>query len=50
MIKAAIIGAGYISRQHIRALQSCKHAELVSICDLSPAVAESVAEQFSIPE
>ena len=48
MIKAAIIGVGYISRQHIRAIQATSNAELVAICDLSPAVAESVAEQFGI--
>ena len=47
-MRAAVVGAGYISRHHIRALQSLPNVDLVAICDRSPAVAQSVAAQFEI--
>ncbi len=47
-MKAVIIGAGYISRFHARAVQATPEVELAAICDLSPAVAQSVAEEFGI--
>lgn len=48
MKTAAVIGAGYISRYHIRAIQALPQVTLGGVCDLSPAVAESVSEQFGI--
>jgi len=47
LLKAAIIGAGYIAREHLDALRSFPNVEIASICDLSPAMAEATAEEFS---
>jgi predicted dehydrogenase len=46
-MKAAIVGAGYIARQHLRAMQAAG-AEIVGICDLSPGIAACTAEQFGV--
>lgn len=46
VIRAAVIGAGHIGRQHMAALRAVPQAELVGICDLSPAVAEATAERI----
>ena len=40
-IKAALIGAGHIARQHLACLRELPGVEVVGICDLSPAMAES---------
>jgi len=48
-MKAALIGAGQIARQHLACLKSLPDAKLVGICDLSPAAAESAAERFGVP-
>src|SRR5262245_19361908 len=48
-MKAVLIGAGAIAREHIGALQSVTGVEVAGICDLSPAMAEATAEQFRIP-
>ena len=50
MIKAAIIGAGTIARQHLGCLKSLKNVRIAAVCDLSPAAAESAAERFDVPE
>ncbi len=47
-MKAVIIGAGYISRFHARAIQATPKVELAGICDLSAVVAQSVAEEHGI--
>ncbi len=46
MLKAAVIGAGYIAREHLDALRSMKNARVVGICDLSPTLAEATAEEY----
>jgi predicted dehydrogenase len=48
-MKAALIGAGAIAREHVGALQSVPGVQVAGICDLSPAMAEATAEQFGIP-
>ena len=47
-LRVAVIGAGHISRQHLSCLQKLPVAETVGVCDLSPAMAESAAEQFGV--
>jgi predicted dehydrogenase len=46
--KGVIIGCGAIAREHLAATAELKNAEIVAVCDLSPARAESTAERFGI--
>jgi predicted dehydrogenase len=46
-IKFAIIGCGYISTNHIKAIvENHKEAELVSVCDIIPGKAELKANEY----
>jgi predicted dehydrogenase len=47
-VKAALIGAGQIARQHLTCLKGLPGVELIAICDLSPATAEAAAEQYGV--
>jgi len=47
-LKAALIGAGAIARQHLSCLKTLKGVEIAGVCDLSPAVAESAAERYGV--
>jgi len=47
-VKAALIGAGHIARQHLTCLRALPDVELTAICDLSPATAEAAAERYGI--
>jgi len=47
-VKAALIGAGQIARQHLSCLKALPGIELAAICDLSPATAEAAAERYGI--
>jgi predicted dehydrogenase len=47
-LRAALIGCGYISAQHIPAWQATPDAELVAVCDANRARAEERAAQFGI--
>ena len=47
-MKAALIGAGQIARQHLACLKTLPGVELAAICDLSPATAEAAAERYGI--
>jgi predicted dehydrogenase len=47
-VKAALIGAGQIARQHLTCLKTLRGVELAAICDLSPATAEAAAERYGI--
>jgi predicted dehydrogenase len=49
-IRAAILGAGYISDFHIRALRTLPYVRLEAICDTSRARAESFQKRWSIPK
>lgn len=46
-MKAALIGAGQIARQHLACLSELS-VDVVGICDLSPATAESTAERHHV--
>lgn len=48
MTRIALMGAGLIGREHANLLASHRTAELVAICDPSPAAAELAAE-MSVP-
>jgi predicted dehydrogenase len=47
-MRAAVIGAGLIAKQHLGALRALAEVEVVGLCDLSPVMAESTAERFAI--
>jgi predicted dehydrogenase len=47
-MKAALIGAGQIARQHLGCLKTLPGVELAAICDLSSATAEAAAERYGI--
>jgi predicted dehydrogenase len=47
-VKAALIGAGQIAKQHLSCLKTLPGVELAAICDLSPAAAEAAAERYGI--
>ena len=48
-MKAALIGAGQIARQHLSCLQGLPDVQVAAVCDLSPSVAECAAERYGIP-
>jgi len=45
-VKAVLIGAGQIARQHLNCLKALPGVEISAICDLSPATAEAAAERY----
>jgi predicted dehydrogenase len=47
-VKAALIGAGQIAREHLTCLKSLPGIEVAAVCDLSPASAEAAAERYGI--
>jgi predicted dehydrogenase len=47
-MKAALIGAGQIARQHLACLKEMPGVELAAVCDLSRSMAESAAERFGV--
>jgi predicted dehydrogenase len=48
-VKAAVVGAGRIARQHLECLTELAGADVVAVCDLSPVTAEAAAERFGVP-
>ena len=46
--RVALVGAGYVSAYHIRALQTLPHIRIVGIADTSVDRARAVAERFAI--
>lgn len=48
-IRAAVVGAGYVSSYHIRAIQSLPFAKVVAIADPDQEKARALAATFSIP-
>ncbi|HBB31983.1 MAG TPA: gfo/Idh/MocA family oxidoreductase [Cyanobacteria bacterium UBA8803] len=46
MLKAAVIGTGVISKEHLSFLDQSDRAHLVSVCDLSPAAARYAAQRY----
>ncbi|MEL7501130.1 MAG: Gfo/Idh/MocA family oxidoreductase [Cyanobacteria bacterium J06554_6] len=47
-LKAAVIGTGAISKEHLTFLQKSERATLVGVCDLSPAAGRYAAETFEV--
>jgi predicted dehydrogenase len=48
-LRVALIGAGQIARLHLNCLKTLRGVEIAGVCDLSPAVAESIAERYGVP-
>jgi predicted dehydrogenase/nucleoside-diphosphate-sugar epimerase len=48
-VRVALVGAGYVSAYHIRALQTLPHVRVVGIADASIDRARALAERFAIP-
>src|SRR2546425_1159041 len=48
MLKAALIGTGFIAREHLAALSRLPNVEIGGVCDLSAALAEATAERFGV--
>jgi len=46
-VKAAVIGTGYLGRQHVRVLSQLENVELVGVADKNPETARAVATEFS---
>ncbi len=46
MLKAAVVGTGAISKEHLSYLSASDMAELVGVCDLSPVAAEYAAQRY----
>ncbi len=47
--RVALVGAGYVSAYHIRALQTLPHVRIVGIADTSVDRAHALAQRFAIP-
>ena len=47
-LRIAVVGAGYVARYHIGALQRLDFVEVVGICDLDMAAAQVLADHFKI--
>jgi predicted dehydrogenase len=48
-LRIALIGAGQIARQHLSCLKTLPGVQIAGVCDLSAAVAESIAERYGVP-
>ena len=49
-VRVGLVGAGYVSTYHARALRSLPYVEIVGIADLAEDRAAAIAEQFRIPK
>src|SRR4051812_12884668 len=48
-LTAAVVGTGAVAKQHLACLSDLAGARIGAVCDLSPAVGESVAARFGVP-
>jgi predicted dehydrogenase/nucleoside-diphosphate-sugar epimerase len=48
-LRVGIVGAGYVSAHHLRALRTLPEVEVAALADLDGARAEAVARQFNVP-
>ncbi|MEW5974285.1 MAG: Gfo/Idh/MocA family oxidoreductase [Acidobacteriota bacterium] len=48
-IKVAVVGAGYLGRQHARIYASLDSVELVGVVDKNPAVTDALTQEFQVP-
>ena len=49
LVRAAIVGTGYIAEFHARGIQNAKDVELVAVCDANKTVAEAFAAGLNVP-
>ena len=49
-VRVGLVGAGYVSAHHARALRSLPFVEIVGIADLDAERARKVAKEFAIPQ
>ena len=47
-LKAALIGTGKISEEHLRFLRGAEGVEVAGVCDLSPSLAKYAAARFAV--
>jgi predicted dehydrogenase len=47
-MRAAVVGAGQISRQHLACLKQLPGIDIAAVCDLSPVAAEAAADRFKV--
>lgn len=47
-LRAAVVGVGYLGRFHAQKYQLIEDAELIGVCDASPARAKEVAEELGV--
>jgi predicted dehydrogenase len=45
-IKVAVIGVGYLGRQHVRVYSGLESVELVGVVDTNPSIGQAVAEEY----
>ena len=50
LVKVGLVGAGYVSTYHARALRSLPFVEIVGVADSDQTRAETLAAQFQIPK
>jgi predicted dehydrogenase/nucleoside-diphosphate-sugar epimerase len=50
LVKVGLVGAGYVSTYHARALRSLPFVEIVGVADSDQSRAETLAAQFQIPK
>ncbi len=48
-LKVGIVGAGYVSAHHLRALKSLEDVQVVGVADLDLSKAQEVARSFGLP-
>jgi predicted dehydrogenase len=48
VLRACIVGAGQIAKQHLACLRQLPGVEIAGVCDRSPAAAEAAAERFGV--
>ncbi|MGH9581922.1 MAG: Gfo/Idh/MocA family protein, partial [Bryobacteraceae bacterium] len=49
-VRVGLVGAGYVSAYHIRALQSLRDVEIVGIADSNADRAAEMARKFGLPQ
>lgn len=47
-MKALVVGAGGISRQHLGCLKTLSGVDAIHVCDLSPVTARAMADRFAL--
>ena len=49
-LRVGVVGAGYVSSYHLRAVQGLPFAEVVAIADLDQTKAQEMATQYGVPK